>query len=95
MLAFLDTGNKLREPFSNAPVIIVDSSKISADGKNTRLVPVSTVNGVGFLTAFKPDKIILKSAKGEEVIENAYIALSNDVKDENYSAILNYDILSV
>lgn len=95
LLAFLDTGNKLREPFSNAPVIIVDSSKISADGKNTRLVPVSTVNGVGFLTAFKPDKIILKSAKGEEVIENAYIALSNDVKDENYSAILNYDILSV
>ncbi|MDO4365039.1 MAG: sigma-E processing peptidase SpoIIGA [Clostridia bacterium] len=95
LLAFLDTGNKLREPFSNAPVIIVDSSKISADGKNTRLVPVSTVNGVGFLTAFKPDRIILKSAKGEEVIENAYIALSNDVKDENYSAILNYDILSI
>ena len=95
LLAFLDTGNKLREPFSNAPVIIVDSSKISADGKNTRLVPVTTVNGVGFLTAFKPDKIILKSTKGEEVIENAYIALSNDVKDENYSAILNYDILSI
>ncbi len=95
LLAFLDTGNKLREPFSNAPVIIVDSSKISADGKNTRLVPVSTVKGVGFLTAFKPDKIILKSTKGEEVIENAYIALSDDVKDEKYSAILNYDILSV
>lgn len=95
LLAFLDTGNKLREPFSNAPVIVVDSTKISACSKNIRLIPVSTVKGVGFLTAFKPDKIILKSAKGEEVIENAYIALSDDVKDENYSAILNYDILSI
>lgn len=95
LLAFLDTGNKLREPFSDSPVIVVDANKISADGKNTRIVPVSTVNGIGFLTAFKPDKIILKSTKGEEIIENAYIALSNDVKDENYSAILNYDILSI
>lgn len=45
--------------------------------------------------AFKPDKIILKSSKGREVIENAYVALSDDIKDDKYSAVLNPEILSV
>ena len=61
----MDAALYVKEQENSFDVIIVDSSKISADGKNTRLVPVTTVNGVGFLTAFKPDKIILKSTKGE------------------------------
>lgn len=93
--ALLDTGNRLREPFSNKPVIVVSSSKIVCATKNTRQVPVSTVNGTNILTAFKPDKIILKTSEGEETIENAYIALSDDLGCENYSAIFNNDILSI
>ncbi|WP_178668745.1 sigma-E processing peptidase SpoIIGA [uncultured Eubacterium sp.] len=93
--AFLDTGNRLREPFSNSPVIIVNSSKISAGDKQIRIVPVTTVAGTSFLQAFKPDKIILKFNSREEIIENAYIALSDDLNDKSYNAILNYDILSI
>ena len=93
--AFLDTGNRLREPFSNSPVIIVNSSKISAGDKQIRIVPVTTVSGTSFLQAFKPDKIILKFNSKEKIIENAYIALSNDLNDKSYNAILNYDILSI
>ena len=95
--AFLDTGNRLREPFSNMPIIIVDSSKIDyiPQPEKSRFVPVTTVNGRSVLTAFKPDKIVLKSSKSTEIIENAYIALSSDLCNKNFSAILNYDILSV
>lgn len=95
--AFLDTGNRLREPFSNMPIIIVDSSKIDFIPKpeKSRFVPVTTVNGRSVLTAFKPDKIILKSSNSDEIIENAYIALSSDLCNKNFSAILNYDILSI
>ena len=95
LLAFLDSGNNLREPFSNSPVIVVDKSKINFEIESFRYVPVKSVNGNGLLTAFKPDKMILKSSKGEEVIENAYVALSDNIENESYSALLSYNILSV
>ncbi len=95
-VAMLDTGNKLREPFSNSPVIIVDSTRGKPlMGEKTRIVPVNTVSGSTLLQSFKPDKIILKSSAGQEVIHNAYIALSDDINNNMYSAIINPDILSV
>ncbi len=95
--ALMDTGNKLREPFSDMPVIIVDKSKmnVDCDDLNMRLVPVTSVGGRTMLKCFKPDKIIIKSSTGKEVVENAYIALSDNINDEIYSAILNCSILSV
>lgn len=97
LFAFADTGNKLREPFSNLPVIIVDKNmaKCIVDESKIRLIPTSTVSGETLLTAFKPDKIIIKSSTGKEVVENAYIALSSDIKSKSFSAILNPEILSV
>lgn len=97
MLAMLDTGNHLHEPFSNTPVIVVSSSLVSGmlDGTQTRLVPASSVGSQTLLVAFKPDLITIKTSKGCEVIENAYIALSDDITDDSFSAILNPEILSV
>lgn len=96
-VAFFDTGNKLREPFSGLPVILLQSSKAKAlvmDSK-VRVVPVKTVNGTSFFTSFKPDKIVIKSTKGQEKITNAYVALCDDLGDKNFSAILNCDIFSI
>lgn len=97
LTAFCDSGNRLREPFSDMPIIIADSSKLSVtpDESKIRLVPVTTVNGRTMLKAFKPDKLILKSSNSSETIENAYIALSDTMCNKKFSAILNYDVLSV
>ncbi len=96
-IAMSDTGNKLREPFSDAPVIVVDRERAQPllCETGTRLVPVSTVSGTSLLLSFKPEKMILKTSKGEEMIDHAYIALSDDVNSDMYSAILNPEILSV
>lgn len=97
LFAFADTGNKLREPFSDSPVIIADSKKVKPliENSKTRLIPASTINRNSLLLAFKPEKIILKTAKGKEVIEDVYIALSDEIKSDSFSAILNPEILSV
>ena len=97
LLAFADTGNKLREPFSNAPVIVARGDKLrdAVGGSTTRLIPASTVNQTSFLTAFKPEKLTIKTDKGEEVIENVYIALSDEMKNDCYSAVINPEILSI
>lgn len=97
MLAMLDTGNRLREPFSNQPVIVVsrDSVEHLVGDSNIRYVPASSVNNRTLLPAFKPSSIVLKSNKGSEVIENAYIAMSDDIDSSTFSAVLNPEILSV
>ncbi len=95
--ALCDSGNRLREPFSNCGVIVVKSEIVRElfDEKTLRLIPASTVNAGSYLKAFKPDKITVKSADGESVIENAYIALSDEMKSDGFSAVLNPEILSV
>lgn len=97
MLAMLDTGNRLREPFSNQPVIVVQRNSVEdlVGNSNIRYIPASSVNNRALLPAFKPSSIVLKSKKGSEVIENAYIAMSDDIDSPSFSAILNPEILSL
>lgn len=92
LYAFLDSGNKLREPFSNYPVIIADKSKF--DVETERVIPFDTVGGEGVLFGFKPDKIILSCGKKMYETSRAYIALS-DVNSNEFSAILNPEILNI
>ncbi len=95
--ALCDSGNKLREPFSNYSVIVVKSEVVSElfDESTMRLIPASTVNSSSYLKAFKPDKIVIKNSNGATVVENAYIALSDEMENDGFSAVLNPEILSV
>ena len=97
VFALSDTGNKLREPFSNAPVIVVKSELLADmfDESKTRLIPASTVNSSSYLSAFKPDCVKIKTAKGWETIDNVYIALSDEIKSNSFSAVINPEIISV
>lgn len=92
MYAFADTGNKLKEPFSDYPVIVVDSSKMNFDAE--RIIPYNSVGGDGTLKAFKPDKVIISS--GSECVETdrVYIAVSS-VDSKDFSAILNPEIINI
>ena len=90
--ALCDSGNKLKEPFSNYPVVIVDKSKLSIECD--RVIPCQTVSGGGILKAFKPDKIILSNGKHKAEISKVYIALS-DVDSKDYSAVIPNDLTNI
>lgn len=92
MFAFLDSGNKLTEPFSGYPVIIVDKSKISFEAQ--RLIPYNTVGGEGVLEAFQPDKVIISNGKKSFDSDRVYVAASN-VESKEFSAILSPEILNL
>lgn len=92
LYAFADTGNKLKEPFSDYPVIVVDSSKISFEAE--RIIPFNTVGGEGVLKAFKPDKVIISSGKKTIETDRVYIAVST-VDSKEFSAILNPEIINI
>lgn len=97
VFALSDSGNKLREPFSYNSVIVVKASKVNElfVGAPFRLIPATTVNSTSYLKAYKPDKVLIKNAKGEEEIENVYIAASDELNNEKYSAVINPEVLSV
>lgn len=86
----VDTGSNLREPFSSAPVIIVDTAVFDTKGEELiRVIPYSTVNGSSYLSAVKADAVhIDKKPIGETV----YIA-SGHIQNPNYQAIINSEII--
>lgn len=97
LYALSDTGNRLREPFTNSSVIVANRDKLASlyDENRLRVIPASTVNSKGVLYAFKADRVRVKCEKGDEIINGAYIALSDDMNESGYSAVINPEILSV
>jgi stage II sporulation protein GA (sporulation sigma-E factor processing peptidase) len=95
--AKVDTGNSLREPFSNYPVAVVYGPRVAAvapepDSLNMRLVPFSAVSGGGLLKAFRPDKLTVSCGGRTVEVHNVYIAVAPERLGE-CDALLNPDLL--
>ena len=98
--AFLDTGNELREPATNLPVLIVERnllSEILLDKNNTYLIPYNVVNGGGGrFVGFKPEYINIHIDKKNIETKNVIIAFCEYKlsKDDDYNGLMSRGILS-
>lgn len=87
--ALMDTGNNLREPFSDYPVIMLDKelfNKLFTEDK-IRLIPMSTVNGESVIKAFRPQKLIINNFSTDKVYIGESITQLNE-----YKMILNINL---
>ncbi len=93
--ALIDSGNKLKEPFSQKPVMVIDKCRgapFKMTKKPRRVIPYGTVSGGGMLNAFLPDSAVA-FIKNEAVPIDIYVAVSNvDIKGD-YEAVLPYDAI--
>lgn len=97
--AFLDTGNELREPVTNLPVIIVEKSILGdLDLKDSEklFIPYRVVNGhTGRIEGFRPEfvKIYYEDKKFE--LRNVVIGVcDNKLSDlDEYEALLSRGIV--
>jgi len=96
--SFLDTGNELKEPITNLPVVvlekdIIDDKDISE--KETYFIPYTTADGTsGTMKAFKPDKFAIN--KNGNFIEKEVMIAITDIsfsKENDYKALLNKVLL--
>lgn len=71
---YLDTGNKLYDPYSNRPIVLVYSNKIKFDYEKGLLVPFMTLQEKGIIKCVKIPKMIIDDNK---VFKNVLIGKSN------------------
>lgn len=96
--AFLDTGNELREPATNLPVMIVEKSlfkNINIAEKEKFIIPYRVVNGVcGKMEGFKPKSVKIYINNEIEDCE-VIVAFCEDKlsKINDYNALLSRGIL--
>lgn len=76
--ALIDTGNRLHEPISGLPVIIVEEKLIETMLPETgyRHVAYGALGGNGTLRCFRPDEIWIAEGKHRKRAPNAWIGIS-------------------
>ncbi len=90
---FLDTGNKLKDPYKKRPIILINKKalKYNIDEFDFVLVPYNTVNNKGLLKCIVADKIHIKG-HGEKT--NFLVGVMEDkIKIDGINCILHYQLL--
>lgn len=91
--AFLDTGNKLKDPYTNKPIILINKKDLIFDINEFEmvLVPFNTVNDHGLLKCIKVSKIDIN---GIGVKYNFLVGIMEEkIKIDGINCILNYKLL--
>ncbi len=96
--SFLDTGNELKEPITNLPVVLVEKDLIKDEDildDKTFFIPYVAADGThGTMKAFKPENF--KINKNGKVIEREVMVAITEAKfskNNDYSALLNKVLL--
>ena len=75
--AFMDTGNKLEDPYKRRPIILINKELVRLDYNNQKivLVPYEAINHHGLLKCIVPDKIFIQ---GIGFRKDFLVGLSNE-----------------
>lgn len=85
---FLDTGNKLIDPYFNRPIILLSKKYIVLKGNKIIYVPFSSLNSNGLLKCIIPEYILIDNKKYDSVL----IGISENL---SYDCILNERLFDI
>lgn len=96
--AFLDSGNMLTAPDGSFVAVAERALAVKLMGDftgNTEIIriPVATVNGKSFMTAFKIDKLEIYCDGEKNIIEDVTLGISPDGVQGEYDLILPFDFV--
>ena len=86
LISFLDTGNELKDPYSNKPIILVTKKKINLTNEKIILVPYNTIDNHGLMECFRPEKIYIHKIGYKKKL---LIGLINEITIEGADCIMN------
>lgn len=85
---FLDTGNKLIDPYFHRPIVLLSKKYIDLRGKKVLYVPFSSLNNSGLLKCIIPEYILIDNKKYDSVL----IGISENL---SYDCILNERLFDI
>lgn len=85
---FLDTGNKLIDPYFRRPIVLLSKKYIDLRGKKILYVPFSSLNNNGLLKCIIPEYILIDNKKYDSVL----IGISENL---SYDCILNERLFDI
>ena len=88
--AFLDTGNKLIDPYKHRPIILINKKLIDTKDKKILLVPYNTVNTNDLLQCIIPKKIYIHNIGYKT---NFIIGLMDEIAIDGVDCILNQKLI--
>ena len=86
--AFLDTGNKLKDPYLNSPIIILNNNKYNLNGNI--LVPYNTCNSNNIMWCIKGTNLYVNNKK---VNKRFLVGLSNNINLDGVDCIFNEELM--
>ncbi len=92
LTGFLDTGNKLKDPVTNKPIILINKKILKGELKirSPMYIPYNSLNNHGLLEVIKPKKLIINNKE----LNNYLIGLSDtNFKLNGIECLLNYQLL--
>lgn len=91
LTAFLDTGNKLIDPYKRRSIILINDSIVNEENKKKFiLVPYYTTSGEGILKCINANKMYID---GILCRKNFLIGLTSNIKMDGVDCILNERLL--
>jgi stage II sporulation protein GA (sporulation sigma-E factor processing peptidase) len=91
LIAFLDTGNQLIDPYKKRPIILVNKQKIKFKEEELLLVPYDTLNNQGLLKCIVPKRIDII---GIGVRNNVLLGIAEkEIKIDGVDCILHSKLL--
>lgn len=80
--AYLDTGNKLKDPYKKRPILLVYDEKLKFSYEDSILVPYKTIDNEGVIKCHKVDKVIV-----DKRVELTNILIGKSYKKFNIEGI--------
>ena len=86
VMSFLDTGNKLKDPYNNKPIILLSKKILNINKEKIILVPYNTIDNHGLMKCFAPEKIYIHKVGYKKRL---LIGLIDNINIEGADCIMN------
>lgn len=99
---FLDSGNRLCEPISGAPVCVMrkellETLLLPKDREHFRVIPFSSIGKTGgILEAFRIERLVIKTNLNSYIYEGVWVAICSraEWKNDAYQIIIHGDFIN-
>ena len=88
---FLDTGNKLKDPYKKRPIILINNNYLSKLDLNKIMVPAHTVIGTKLIECIKINELYIDNIKIEKEVLLGII--DRKIKIDGIDCLLHYQLM--